>query len=53
MKKFKNKIERLKKQENKKNKEDVLKNADALYNGLNIFISTFEKSIFEYGILNV
>ena len=54
MKKFKNEIDRLerkrkqKKEPYKKNKEDVLKNPNALYNGLNIIVDAFEKRIFEY-----
>ena len=31
-----------------KNTEDVLKNANALHNGLNIIVDAFEKRIFEY-----
>ena len=47
MKEFKNKIDRLKRKKAekptyKKNKEEVLKNALALYNGLNIIIEAFK-----------
>ena len=53
IKEFKNEIDRLekkktKKEPYKKNKEDVLKNANALYNWLNIIVDAFEKQIFEY-----
>ena len=49
---FKNEIDRLKKKKVKKqsyksNKKYVLENFEALYNGLNIIIETFEKQIFE------
>ena len=38
-----------KKQPYKKNKENVLKNAEASYNWLKIIVNLFEKQIFEYG----
>ena len=31
------------------NKRDVLENAEALYNGLNIIVDAFERLVFEYG----
>ena len=53
IKEFKNEIDRLEKKENKprilQKKKDVLKNTNALYNGLNIIVDAFEKQIFEYG----
>ena len=52
MEEFKKEIDRLEKKRAKKkalqkNKEDVLKKANALYNGLNIIVDAFEKGIFE------
>ena len=53
IKEFKIEINRLgnkktKKDPYKKNKEVVLKNANALYKELNIIVDAFEKQIFEY-----
>ena len=54
MKEFENKIDGLKgkkakKQPHKTNREDVLKNAKALYDGLNIIVNAFKRRVFEYG----
>ena len=53
MKEFKKETNRLKKRKQKKSctkkKEEVLKNAKALYKGLEIIVNAFEKRIFEYG----
>ena len=51
-KEFKNEIDRLKrkkakKMSYKKNKEDVLKNAEALYYGVNIIVDAFDWQVFE------
>ena len=50
MKEFKNDVDRLKKKKVKKtviqNKNDILKNAKALYNGLNIIVGAFERDVF-------
>ena len=53
MEEFKKEIDRLEKRKQKqiptkKNKEGVLKNANVLYNGLNIIVDAFEKRIFDY-----
>ena len=42
------KNKRTRKHQYKKDKEDVLKNAEALYKGLEIIADAFEKRIFEY-----
>ena len=52
LKEFKNEIDSLKRKTAKKqsykiNKKDTLENAEALYNGLNIIVDTFENRIFE------
>ena len=52
LKEFKNEIHSLKrkkakKQSDKTNKNYILENAEALYNGLNIIVDTFENRIFE------
>ena len=53
IKEFKIEINRLEKKKTKKEpykkNKDVLKNANALYKGLNIIVDAFEKQIFEYG----
>ena len=50
MKEFKNDVDRLKRKKVKKtviqNKNDILKNAKALYNGLNIIVGAFERDVF-------
>ena len=51
MKEFKKEIDRLKRKKAKKqsyktNKKDVLENAKALYNGLNIIVDAFERDVF-------
>ena len=53
MKVFRNEIDRLKRKKAKKmsyktNKKEVLENAEALSNRLNIIVDTFEKRVFEY-----
>ena len=48
IKEFKNETDRLKKKKSPTKNKDVLKNANALYNGLNIIVDAFEKQIFEY-----
>ena len=56
MNEFINEIDRLKKKKKKKankpsyktNKKDVLENAEALYNRLNIIVDAFERQVFEY-----
>ena len=52
MKEFKNEVDSLKRKKSKKqsyktNKKDVLKNAEALYDRLNIIVNAFENRIFE------
>ena len=52
LKEFKNEVDSLKRKKSKKqsyktNKKDVLKNAEALYNRLNIIVNAFENRIFE------
>ena len=54
MKEFENEIDGLKgkkakKQLYKTNREDVLKNAKALHDGLNIVVDAFKRRVFEYG----
>ena len=51
---LKTKTDKLRKKNAKKssykmNKRDVLENAEALYNGLNIIVDAFERLVFEYG----
>ena len=54
MKEFGDEITRLdnkktKKEPNKRNKKEVLENAEALYDGVDVIVDAFERRVFEYG----